>query len=107
MLEDGAEGNKRRRTEDDSGGSGHTVHIELEKFGDDLSNPIAEPETETEEVELYAGCSGKMVRIGKDMEPGLKQKVMDVVRQYHDVFRLGARRHARTRCIDRSAQVEC
>ncbi|XP_063949875.1 uncharacterized protein LOC135152721 [Daucus carota subsp. sativus] len=97
MLEDlekdkdlgGAEGNKRRRTEDGPGGSGHALHIELEKFGNDLSNPIAEPGTETEEVELYAGCSGKMVRIGKDMEPGLKEKVIDVVRRYHDVFAWG------------------
>ncbi|XP_063941458.1 uncharacterized protein LOC135149627 [Daucus carota subsp. sativus] len=75
MLEDlekdkdlgGAEGNKRRRTEDGPGGSGHALHIELEKFGNDLSNLIAEP-----------GCSGKMVRIGKDMESGLKEKVIDV-----------------------------
>ena len=97
MLEDlekekdlgGAEGNKRRRTEDGPGGSGHALHIELEKFGNDPSNPIAEPGTETEEVELYAGCSGKMVRIGKDMESGLKEKVIDVVRRYHDVFAWG------------------
>ena len=30
-----------------------------------------------------------MVRIGKDMESGLKEKVIDVVRRYHDVFAWG------------------
>ena len=97
MLEDldkdktteGSEGSKQRRTEEEPGGSGHTMHIELEKFGADLSSPIAELGTETEEVELYAGQSGKMVRIGKDMEPKLKKKVIEVVRQYHDVFGWG------------------
>lgn len=54
------------------------MHIELQKFGSDLSNPIAEPRTETEKVELYAGCSGKMVKIAKDMEPELKKKVIEV-----------------------------
>lgn len=65
------------------------MHIELQKFGSDLSNPIVEPRTETEKVELYAGCSGKMVKIAKDMEPELKKKVIEVVRQYHDVFAWG------------------
>lgn len=56
------------------------MNIELEKFGIDLSSPIIEPVAEVEEVELYAGFSGKMVRIGKNMEPGLKEKVIIIVR---------------------------
>lgn len=62
------------------------MNIELEKFGADLSCPIAEPAAETEEVELFVGQSGKMIQIGKDMAPELKKKVIEVVRQYHDVF---------------------
>ncbi|XP_074374056.1 uncharacterized protein LOC141714436 [Apium graveolens] len=65
---------KRKRAESESSGSRETLNIELEKFGADLSSPIAEPAAETEEVELYAGHSGKMVRIGKNMGADLKAK---------------------------------
>ncbi|KAK1363227.1 hypothetical protein POM88_038788 [Heracleum sosnowskyi] len=82
------EGGKRKRKEDE-GGSHQMMNIELEKFGADLSNPIAEPAAETEEVELYVGQSGKMIQIGKNMEPELKKKVIEVIRQYHDVFAWG------------------
>ncbi|XP_074377175.1 uncharacterized protein LOC141718695 [Apium graveolens] len=80
---------KRKRTESEPSGSRETLNIELEKFGADLSNPIVEPAAETEEVELYAGHSGKMVRIGKNMGADLKTKVITVIRQYHDVFAWG------------------
>ncbi|XP_074374074.1 uncharacterized protein LOC141714454 [Apium graveolens] len=80
---------KRKRAESEPSGSRETLNIELEKFGADLSSPIAEPAAETEEVELYAGHSGKMVRIGKNMGADLKAKVIAVIRQYHDVFAWG------------------
>lgn len=32
----------------------------------------------------------KMVRIGNNMEPSLKKKVITIVRQYHDVFTRGS-----------------
>lgn len=41
-----------------------------------MFKPITEPVAETEEVELYAGHSGKMVRIGNNLEPKLKEKVI-------------------------------
>lgn len=56
--------NKSRKTKDEAVGS----HIKLEKFGADLSNPVAEWRTEIEEVDFYAKCSAKMVHIGKDMK---------------------------------------
>ncbi|XP_074347459.1 uncharacterized protein LOC141686317 [Apium graveolens] len=65
---------KRKRAEAELGGSRETLNIELKKFGADLSSPIAEPAAETEEVELYVGHSGKMVRIGRNMEKDLKEK---------------------------------
>ncbi|XP_074352154.1 uncharacterized protein LOC141691320 [Apium graveolens] len=80
---------KRKRAESEPSGSRETLNIELEKFGVDLSSPIVEPAAETEEVELYAGHSGKMVRIGKNMGADLKAKVIAVIRQYHDVFAWG------------------
>ncbi|XP_074342217.1 uncharacterized protein LOC141679683 [Apium graveolens] len=80
---------KRKRAEPEPSGSRETLNIELEKFGADLSSPIAEPAAETEEVKLYAGHSGKMVQIGKNMGADLKAKVIAVIRQYHDVFSWG------------------
>ncbi|XP_074377953.1 uncharacterized protein LOC141719470 [Apium graveolens] len=80
---------KRKRAESEPSGSRETLNIELEKFGADLSSPIAEPAAETEEVELYAGHSGKMVRIGKNMGADLKAKVIAVIQQYYDVFAWG------------------
>ena len=47
------EDNKRLKTEDEAMGSDHTMHIELENLGIDLSSPIDEPGTETKEVDLY------------------------------------------------------
>lgn len=70
-------------------GSRHTLNIELEKCGADLSCPITEPAAEVEEVEIYAKCSGKMVRIGKNMEPNLKEIVIAIIWKYHDVFAWG------------------
>lgn len=55
----------------------------------DLSCLIAEPSVEVKEVELYTSCSGKMVCIGKNMKLGLKEKVISIVQQYHDVFSWG------------------
>ncbi|XP_074326871.1 uncharacterized protein LOC141664816 [Apium graveolens] len=80
---------KRKRAESEPSGSREILNIELEKFRADLSSPIAEPAAETEEVELYAGHSGKMVRIGKNMGADLKTKVIAVIRKYHDVFAWG------------------
>ncbi|XP_074377897.1 uncharacterized protein LOC141719418 [Apium graveolens] len=67
---------KRKRAEAELSGSREALNIELEKFGADLSSPIAEPVTETEEVELYAGHSGKLVQIGRNMEKDMKEKVI-------------------------------
>lgn len=80
------EAGKRKRNENDTGGSHQLLNIELEKFGADLSSPIAELAAETEEVELYVDQSGKMIQIGKNMEPELKEKVIKVIREFHDVF---------------------
>lgn len=54
-------GGKWKRGGAVAGGSHQTMNIELENFGADLSSTIAEPAVETEEVELYAGQSGKMI----------------------------------------------
>ncbi|KAL8093495.1 hypothetical protein AgCh_035391 [Apium graveolens] len=67
---------KRKRAESEPSESRETLNIELEKFGVDLSSPIAEPAAETEEVELYVGHSGKMVRIGKNMGADMKTKII-------------------------------
>ncbi|XP_074374567.1 uncharacterized protein LOC141714975 [Apium graveolens] len=80
---------KRKRAEVELIGSRETLNIELEKFWADLSSPVAKPAAKTEEVELYAGHLGKMVWIGKNMESDMKEKVIDVIRQYHDVFAWG------------------
>lgn len=80
---------KRKRAYIEPRGSRQTLKFELERFGDDLSKPIVEPAVETEEVELYTSHSGKMIRIGKNLEPKLKEKVIAVVCQYHDVFAWG------------------
>lgn len=74
------EGGKRKRTESDPSSSRQTLNIELEKFRADLSSPTAEPAAEVEEIELYACCLGKMVRIGKNLEPTLQGKIIEVVR---------------------------
>ncbi|XP_074376860.1 uncharacterized protein LOC141718376 [Apium graveolens] len=65
---------KRKRAEAEHSGSHETLNIELEKFGADLSSPIPKPAVKTEEVELYTGHSGKVVRIGKNMVADLKKK---------------------------------
>lgn len=83
------EGGKRKRTESKPSGSHQTLKIELEKFGANLTSPIVEPAAEVEEIELYAGYSGKMVRIGKSIEPAFKDKIIKVVRQYNNVFTWG------------------
>lgn len=38
---------------------------------------------------MFAGCAGKMVQIGKNMGPELKEKVITVIRQYQDIFAWG------------------
>ncbi|KAL8096671.1 hypothetical protein AgCh_037593 [Apium graveolens] len=84
---DGSDGTgKRKRAVSEHSGSRETLNIELEKFGADLSSPIAEPAVETEEVELYAGHSGKIVWIGKNM--GAKEKLGVFQKKYtwHSVF---------------------
>lgn len=48
------------------------MNIEFNKFGDDLSSPIAEPAAEIEEFELYAGSSWKVVLIRENMDADLK-----------------------------------
>lgn len=55
----------RKRVEPEPSVSRQTLKIELEKYEADLSCPIAEPTAEVEEVELYAGCSRKMVQFAK------------------------------------------
>lgn len=75
---EGAERNKKRRNEDEAGCNDHTRHFELEKFGADPFRPIAEPGTEIEEVEFYAGCLKKMVQIERDMEPERRQRTCRV-----------------------------
>lgn len=80
------EAGKRKRSENKTGGSHQLLNIELETFGADPSSPIAEPAAETEEVELYVGQSGKIIQIGKNMESELKEKVIKVIREFHDVF---------------------
>lgn len=54
-----------------------------------MTYPIAKLAVEVEVVKLYAGCSGKMARICKNMELGLKEKVIAIVRQYQNVFAWG------------------
>lgn len=56
-----------KRLDSETSGSRHTLKIEVENSRADLSCPIAEPTTKVEEVELYAGYSGKMVCIEKNM----------------------------------------
>ncbi|XP_074356026.1 uncharacterized protein LOC141695698 [Apium graveolens] len=80
---------KRKRAEAEHSGSREILNIELEKIGADLSSSIAEPAAETEEVELYAGHSGKTVRIGKNIGTDLKEKVIAVIQEYYDVFAWG------------------
>lgn len=73
------EGGKRNCADGEASGSRQTMNIELKKLGVDLSSPIAELAIETKEVELYSWCLGKMIPIGKNMEPNLKKKVIAVV----------------------------
>lgn len=80
---------KRKRVNLEPSENGQTLNIELENFGTCLSRPIAKPTIKVEEVKLYVGCSGKMFCIGKNMNIGLKENVIAIARQYHDVFSWG------------------
>lgn len=83
------ENEKRKRADSEPSRSRQSLNIELERFMIDLSNPIAKPAAEIEEVELYAGCSGENGPHWQKLGAGLKEKVIAIIRKYLDVFSWG------------------
>lgn len=60
--------------------------IEMERFGDGLTEPIAELEGETENFELYHGNKEKKAKIKKGLDRELKGNMVDLLREYANIF---------------------
>lgn len=58
----------------------------MERLGESFAEPIGEPKEETEEIKLIIGNKKKLVKLGKGLETGIREKLVSLLLEFSDVF---------------------